>query len=73
MGRVVKLVPRNNQVLIDHSEVPGILPAGSTTFRIDDQTLHSLRDVTTLLARIEQRDGVWWLFDVSVLVTNNRH
>lgn len=73
MGGVIKLIPRKHQVVIQHSAIPGILPAGKTTFRIDEQTRASLRNVNSLLARIEQREGVWWLFDVSKLTTSDRH
>ncbi|ATC64330.1 hypothetical protein CMV30_10395 [Nibricoccus aquaticus] len=66
-GRVIQLIPRKNQAVIEHPEIPGILPAGQTTFRIDDPTLSALNNITSLLARIEQRDGIWHLFDARPL------
>ncbi len=66
-GRVIQLFPQKHQVVIEHSEIPGILPAGKTTFRIDDSTLATLKNVASLLARIEQRNGIWHLFDVRPL------
>jgi len=72
-GRVIQLIPGEHQAIIEHSEIPGILPAGKNTFRIDDQTLSALTNDTSLIARIEQRDGVWWLFDITALTTPVRH
>lgn len=73
MGRVIQLIPENHLVIIDHPEVPGILPAGKRNFLTDDQTLALLRNGVSLLARIEQRDGAWWLFDVKTLAPQNHH
>ncbi|MGC4074852.1 MAG: hypothetical protein QM760_20615 [Nibricoccus sp.] len=73
MGRVVKLTPRKQLVAIEHSEIPGILRAGKTTFHANEQTLTALRETDSIIARIEQRDGIWWLFDVRRLATQTRH
>jgi hypothetical protein len=48
-----------------HSGIPGILPAGSTTFRIDGEIVPSRG--TSFAARAENRAGVWHLFDVQKL------
>jgi hypothetical protein len=72
IGHIVRLIPEKHQVILTHQEVPGILPAGSTLFHIDDHTLRSLPSASALAARIEQRDGAWWVFEVRALVPHER-
>ena len=70
-GRVIQLIPEKHQAIIEHGEVPGILPAGKTAFLLDDKILMTLNAAPSLIARIEKRDGRWWLFDVRVLSGQN--
>ena len=44
-------------------EVPGIFAEGPREFRVDAKTLAVSQPGRQFLARIEKRNGEWWLLD----------
>ena len=56
------------QITANHPEFPGLLAAGTDTFRAAPAVLAALPPGREFLGRIERRAGEWWLFDVRLLV-----
>jgi hypothetical protein len=55
-------------VTVAHPEFPGLLAAGTDSFRVASAELAALTPGREFLGRIERRAGAWWLFDVRLLV-----
>jgi hypothetical protein len=69
LGKITRLLPETRQVVLTHEGVPGILPAGTHLFHCDDDAWRALSGASRLYARIERRDGAWWLSDIRALQT----
>jgi hypothetical protein len=67
-GRIVAVQADQGVVLVAFNDIPGALPAGTREFKAAPQALAAVQPGRDILARIEQRNGEWWLFDVRVLV-----
>jgi hypothetical protein len=67
-GRIVAVQADQGVVLVAFHEIPGALPAGTREFKASPQALAAVQPGHDILARIEQRNGEWWLFDVRLLV-----
>jgi hypothetical protein len=67
-GRIVAVKADQGVALVAFNDIPGALPAGTREFKAAPQALAAVQPGRDILARIEQRNGEWWLFDVRVLV-----
>ncbi len=67
-GRVVAILAGRGEVRVAFGEIPGALPAGTRDFKADPAVLAAVGPGREILARIEQRHGGWWLFDVRLLI-----
>jgi len=67
-GRVVAVLAASGEVRVAFGEIPGALPAGTREFKAEPAVLAALQPGRGILARIEQRNGEWWLFDVRLLI-----
>ncbi len=67
-GRIVAVQAGQGVVLIAFHDIPGALPAGTREFKAAPAALATVQPGHDILARIEQRNGEWWLFDVRLLV-----
>jgi hypothetical protein len=67
-GRIVAVQAEQGVVLVTFHEIPGALPAGTREFKAAPEALAAVQPGRDILARIEQRNGEWWLFDVRLLV-----
>jgi hypothetical protein len=65
-GAVAGISAERKTAVVVHEELPGLFFAGSHEFRVDPAVLPALQLGRRLYGRIEQREGVWWLFDVRV-------
>lgn len=67
-GAITAIDVANAQLTAKHSELPGLMASGAHVFRVAPQLLQAVQPGREFLGRIEQRAGVWWLFDVRLLV-----
>jgi hypothetical protein len=67
-GRIVAVQADQGVALVAFNEIPGALPAGTLEFKAAPQALAAVQPGRDILARIEQRNGEWWLFDVRQLI-----
>lgn len=67
-GRVVAVLAGHGAVRVAYDEIPGALPAGTHDFKAEPAVLAAIGPGREILARIEQRNGEWWLFDVRLLI-----
>jgi hypothetical protein len=67
-GRVVAILAERGEVRVTFGEIPGALPAGTREFKAAPEVLTAVQPGREILARIEQRNGEWWLFDVRLLI-----
>lgn len=66
-GKIVKLLPNSEALLVAHEEVPGVMMAMTMSFQIDPRVLDLVKPDQTILARMERRDdGKWWLFSIRI-------
>lgn len=66
-GRVIAAKTETGMLLVRHRAVPGLLRAGEAEFKVAANIITAAKPGTEVLARIEQRDGVWVMFDVRLL------
>lgn len=66
-ARVVAVASDHGSVRLRHGAIPGLLREGEREFKIAREAAPSLEAPAEILGRIEQRDGIWWLFDVRKL------
>lgn len=52
---------------VRHQAVPGVLKAGEREFKLTAEAVAGMKPGAEVLARIEQRDGAWVMFDVQTL------
>lgn len=67
-GTVAGVDPAAGVVRVEHSEFPGLLPAGTDTFAVAPELAAAVQPGIRFLGRIERREGVWRLFAVRKLV-----
>ena len=67
-GRVVSLIPARDALIVQHEEIPGVLPATTTEFKTDPSTLKSVATGNEIFARVELRETEWWLFSARLIV-----
>lgn len=63
-GQIVAISSTAGTARLRHGPIPGLLRAGEREFKIAPEAAASLQTPSEVLGRIEQRDGIWWLFDV---------
>lgn len=68
-GIISRVDERTNQALVAHTEVPGVLAAGTHAFLIDPMLLTELRTGRDFLGRIEREGADWRLSSVAFLGT----
>ena len=72
-GTIVGTEERAGTVRAKHVEVPGIFSAGEREFRVAPEVASRTSDIgRQFLARIEKRDGEWWLFNVRLIASPPR-
>ena len=67
-GRVISLNVANETLVVQHDEIPGVLPAATTSFKTEPSLLKFAATGNEVYARIEKRDGQWWLFSARVIM-----
>jgi hypothetical protein len=67
-GRVVSLSAAQCTLTVSHGSIPDVLPDGTTEFKIDPVILKQVATGNEVFARIEKRDGSWWLFAARLIV-----
>jgi hypothetical protein len=67
-GHIVAVLAEQGEVRITFGEIPNAMPAGSREFKAAPEVLSAVQPGRDILARIELRNGEWWLFDVRLLV-----
>lgn len=67
-GHVISFSAKDATIVVEHSEIANVLPAGTTTFKIDPALLKAATTRAELFARVEKRDSHWWLFAPSWVV-----
>ncbi len=67
-GRVVAVLIGQGTLRIAFDEIPGTLPAGTLEFKTTPEVLTAVQPGREILARIEQRNGEWWVFNVRLLI-----
>jgi hypothetical protein len=65
-------VTKPGTVRVRHRPVAGVLRAGEREFHVSPEVSASLKPGFEVLARIEERDGKWEMFDVRLLGTPQR-
>jgi len=68
-GHVVSLIPSREALVMQHDEIPGVLPAAATEFRVDPAVLKLLATGNEIFARVELRGTEWWLFSARLIVS----
>jgi hypothetical protein len=66
-GTIVALSAETKSVRVKHVELPGLLAAGTSDFKVAADMPAALEPGRQFLGRIERRDGAWWLYDVRLL------
>jgi len=66
-GAIETIVSASGAIAVKHPELAGLLPAGTHTFRATPEVLAAAPAGKQILARIERRQGEWWIFDVRLL------
>lgn len=67
-GRVVAVLIEQGTLRLAFGEIPGALPAGTREFKATPEVLTAVQPGREILARIEQRNGEWWVFNVRLLI-----
>jgi hypothetical protein len=67
-GRIVAVLTELGELRVSFDEIPGAMPAGTREFKTEPEVLAAVQPGRDILARIEQRNGEWWLFDVRLLI-----
>jgi hypothetical protein len=67
-GRVVAVLIGQGTLRIAFDEIPGALPAGTRDFKATPEVLTAVQPGREILARIEQHNGEWWVFNVRLLI-----
>jgi hypothetical protein len=65
-GRIVAIL--SDRLRMSYGEIPGAMPAGTREFKAAPEVLAAVQPGREILARIEQRNSEWWLFDVRLLI-----
>jgi hypothetical protein len=66
-GRVLAAPAERGTLRVRHGAVPGLFRAGEREFKAGPEVLAAVKTNGDVLARIEQRNGEWWIFDVRLL------
>ncbi len=66
-GTIVAVDATAGRVTAKHDAIPGVMPAMTMPFRADAATFKPLKAGQEFLARMDEHDGEWWLFDVRLL------
>jgi len=69
-GTIKKVAAGPSVIFLEHDEVPGILAKGTDPFRAAPDLAAASKTGSRCLARIERRNGEWWIFDVRLLVSS---
>jgi hypothetical protein len=67
-GQIVAVLAEQGEVRVTFGEIPDAMPAGTREFKAAPEVLSAVQPGRDILARIERRNGEWWLFDVRLLV-----
>ncbi len=67
-GRILAVLAEQSELRVSFDEIPGAMPAGTHEFKTDPEVIAAVQPGRDILARIEQRNGEWWLFDVRLLI-----
>jgi len=67
-GRIVSLSLERSVIVVQHEEIPGVLPAATTEFKTDPAILKSAASGNEVFARVERRGTEWWLFSARLIV-----
>ncbi len=66
-GSIVSLSPDFGTLVIETGLIPGLLEPGQHVFFASRDQMRPLKEGSQCLARVERRDGSWWLYDVKLL------
>jgi Cu/Ag efflux protein CusF len=63
-GVVQDLRPGNGTILVKHEDIPGVMPAMTMAFRVDENTLRRVQLNQAITARLVRREDGFWLVEV---------
>jgi len=67
-GVIVSRLPDRGALMIDHEEIPGVMPATTGEFQVDRRVVGLVEPGQRISARVERRaDGNWWLFSIRIV------
>jgi hypothetical protein len=66
-GTIVALSAETKSIRVKHVELPGLLAAGTSDFKVAADVPATLEAGRQFLGRVERHDGAWWLYDVRLL------
>lgn len=65
-GRIISRDPANNQLTVDHEEIPGYMAAMTMPYEVRGQNVAELpADGTIITATVHATDEAYWLTDVN--------
>ena len=67
-GAFTALDPARGEVTVKHTELPGLLPAGPTVFKVAPGVFASAQVGRDFLGRVELQEGRWRLFNIRLLI-----
>lgn len=66
-GVIISRDPANNQLTVDHEEIPGYMAAMTMPYEVRGQNVAELpADGTTITATVHATDEAYWLTDVNL-------
>jgi hypothetical protein len=66
-GTIAAVSPAYGTVVMDTGAIPGLIDAGRHVFFASDAQSRTLDAGRKYVARLEYRDGMWWLYDAKLL------
>lgn len=70
-GTVTTVLGETKTLRLKHEEIPGVLAAGTHEFRAPPEVISAVAAGRQFFGRAEQRENVWWVFDVRLALASN--
>lgn len=69
-GVIVGIDAEKATLTVKHEAIPGVMPAMTMLFRVDDATARTAKKGQTIAAQMSRRDEDWWLHEVRAVGAN---
>lgn len=63
-GVIVDVRPGDSALLVKHEDIPGVMPAMTMLFKVDDATLRAAAKSQAITATLVEKPDGFWLQDV---------